>query len=165
MPRNNQGSRSGRGGNNRDNDSWTGSGMMEMARERPIAAAAAAAAAVGAGVFLWNRRNQISDQISNLSDQIGEWAENMTGQGDSNDWTDDTAGLTTSGTTGKARSSKAMGRSSGSGNRGRTTISSRRGMSETGGGNASLGAHSGGIGTSTTGSPSGRGRASQTENT
>jgi hypothetical protein len=37
-------------------------------------------------------------------------------------------------------------------------------MSETGGGNASLGAHSGGMGTSTAGSPSGRGRATQTEN-
>jgi hypothetical protein len=38
-------------------------------------------------------------------------------------------------------------------------------MSETGGGNASLGAHSGGMGTSTTGSPSGRGRAAETQNT
>ena len=50
---------------------------MDTARERPFAAAATAAAAVGAGVFLWSRRNQISDQISNLSDQLGEWTGNM----------------------------------------------------------------------------------------
>jgi hypothetical protein len=30
---------------------------------------------VAAGVFLWSRRNQISDQIGNLSDQISEWRE------------------------------------------------------------------------------------------
>ncbi|MEO6224376.1 MAG: hypothetical protein ABIO80_00770 [Sphingomicrobium sp.] len=36
-------------------------GMMDMARERPFAAAAAAAGAAAAGVFLWSRRNQISE--------------------------------------------------------------------------------------------------------
>ncbi len=49
----------------------------ETARERPLATAAAVGAAAAAGAFLWSRRNQISDQISQLSDQIGEWAENM----------------------------------------------------------------------------------------
>ena len=39
--------------------------------------AAAAAAAVGAGVFLWSKRNQISEQLSNLSDQISDWTESM----------------------------------------------------------------------------------------
>ena len=32
-----------------------------------------------AGVFLWSRRNQISDQLD-LSDQIGEWTERCAGQ-------------------------------------------------------------------------------------
>ena len=40
-------------------------------------AAAAAAAAVGAGVFLWSKRSQISEQLSNLSDQISDWTESM----------------------------------------------------------------------------------------
>ena len=52
-----------------------------MVRERPIAAAAAAAGAAAAGLFLWSRRAQISNQLSSLSDQIGEWTENM-GSGD-----------------------------------------------------------------------------------
>jgi hypothetical protein len=124
-------------------------GVMEIARERPLTAAAAAAAAVGAGVFLWSRRNQISEQISNLSDQIGEWAENMNlgqsiGIGSSD--TDDTAGLTTTG----------ISDSSGTTSRSNRT----RGMSETGGGNASLGAHSGGGGA--TGTASSRGRTQST---
>lgn len=52
-------------------------GWVDSAKERPMATAAAAAAAVGAGVFLWSRRNQISDQISNLSDQITDWTQSM----------------------------------------------------------------------------------------
>ena len=44
---------------------------------KAMATALGAAAAVGAGVFLWSRRNQISDQLSNLSEQITDWAENM----------------------------------------------------------------------------------------
>ena len=59
-------------GRNQYNNAW-----MDTARERPFAAAATAAAAVGAGVFLWSRRNQISEQISNLSDQLGEWTGTM----------------------------------------------------------------------------------------
>jgi len=109
-------------------------GVMDMARDRPIAAAATAVGAAVAGLFLWSRRAQISDQLSSLSDQIGEWTENMTTSDQSGKWSegDDTAGLTTG----------------------------RTGMSETGGGNASLGASSGGAGM--TSSASGRGRARQT---
>lgn len=39
-------------------------------KDRPMATAAAAVAAVGAGVFLWSRRGQISEQFGNLSDQV-----------------------------------------------------------------------------------------------
>jgi hypothetical protein len=130
MPKN-----SNRGGSNRS-DNWSG-GVMDVARDRPIAAAAVAAGAAAAGLFLWTRRSQISSQLSNLSEQIGEWTDNMR-----SDWSssDDTGGLTTTGQSG--------------GNRSR---SSQSGMSETGGGNASLGRTTGGGGS--TGSPSGRGRA------
>ena len=74
--RNSNSSRSNRGGN-RQNDSFYGSGVLDTAREAPFKSAAVAAAAVGAGVFLWSRRNQISDQISQLSDQITDWAGSM----------------------------------------------------------------------------------------
>ena len=52
-------------------------GVMDMARERPVATAATAAGAVAAGVFLWTKRNQISDQLNQLSDRIGDWTDAM----------------------------------------------------------------------------------------
>jgi hypothetical protein len=122
-------------------------GVTELVRERPLAAAAAAAGAAAAGLFLWSKRSQISHQLSNLSDQIGEWTENMSSP------SDDTAGLTTSG-----RMRSGAGSRSASDNRSRVSTSGRtRGMSETGGGNASLGRHSGGAGMATP--AGGRGRA------
>jgi hypothetical protein len=127
MPRNSN-RRGGRGSSGSSSrNEW---GVMELARERPVAAAAVAASAAAAGLFLWSKRTQISDQLSNLSDRIGEWTES-TGGGEF----DDTGGFTTSEQTGNRQ----------------------RGMSETGGGNANLGARSGGAGT--TSSASGRGRA------
>lgn len=116
--------------------------VMEMARDRPIAAAAVAAGAAAAGLFLWSKRSQISNQLSNLSDQIGEWTENLS-SGSSFPGADDTAG-------------GATGRTSAA----RSTSSRNPGMSETGGGNSTLGASSGGAGTM--GSASGRGRARAT---
>jgi hypothetical protein len=106
-------------------------GVTELVRERPLAAAAAVAGAAAAGLFLWSRRAQISSQLSSLSDQIGEWSEGLSAG-------DDTAGLTT------AAPSSVQ----------------RRGMSETGGGNASLGRRSGGGGVRST--SSGRSRAQST---
>ena len=148
MARNNSRSSSNRGGSNRGrsdrggNNNPTGrnqysGGVMDMARDRPMAAAAVAAGAAAAGLFLWTKRAQISDQISNLSDQIGEWREGM---GSGSEYGDDTGGF-------------ASGQSG----------SMQRGMSETGGGNASLGASSGGGGSR--GSASGRGRAKSTPTT
>ncbi len=71
-------STSNRGGNNNPTgrNQYSG-GVMDMARDRPMAAAAVAAGAAAAGLFLWSKRSQISDQLSNLSDQIGEWREGM----------------------------------------------------------------------------------------
>src|SRR3982751_1246254 len=79
MPTNNRGGNRGgsnrgrRGQNNNPEGRNQYSGWMSTARENPVTAAAAVGGAVAAGVFLWSRRNQISDQISNLSDQISEW--------------------------------------------------------------------------------------------
>ena len=124
-------------------------GWMDSARERPFTAAATAAAAVGAGVFLWSRRNQISDQLGNLSDQISDWTENMRSGSSSGDFemADDS----------RVSGGSSSGSTSGSGGSSSRTSGRSKGMSETGGGNASLGAHSGGGGS--TGSASGRGRA------
>ncbi len=142
MPRG--GNRGGRNNNPTGRNQYSDWGVMEMARERPLAAAAAAAGAAAAGLFLWSKRTQISDQISSLSDQIGEWREGMRssefGTGD------DTAGLTTAGKSTMASAS-----------------SRQRGMSETGGGNASLGRRSGGGGIRS--NASSRGRAKGTPST
>jgi hypothetical protein len=123
---------------------------MDMVRERPVAAAAAAAGAAAACLFLWSKRSQISGQLSNLSDQIGEWTGHMGSGDDSFGAMDDTAGLTTS------QPSKRSGAGSRSASGTRSTGRTTPGMSETGDGNASLGAHSGGGGTPRSAS---RGRA------
>jgi len=75
--------RSNRGGRNNNPEGHNQySGLMSSARENPLAAAAAVGGAVAAGVFLWSRRNQISDQIGNLSDQISEWRDGFSSSGD-----------------------------------------------------------------------------------
>lgn len=80
-----RGSNRGRGGRNNNPEGRNQhSGIMGSARDNPLATAAAVGGAVAAGVFLWSRRNQISDQIGNLADQIGEWRE---GIASSNDFT------------------------------------------------------------------------------
>src|SRR5579864_452190 len=132
MPRSN--GRGGRNNNPSGRNQYSNGGVMDMVRERPVAAAAAAAGAAAAGLFLWSRRTQISNQLSSLSDQISEWTSNL-GSGE------DTGGTTTIPQ---------------SGLRGSTSI--QRGMSETGSGNASPGRSSGGAGSGST--ASGRGRAS-----
>jgi hypothetical protein len=82
MPTNNRGGsrggNNGRGGRNNNPEGHNQySGVVSTARSMPFAAAAAVGGAVAAGVFLWSRRNQISDQIGNLADQISEWREGM----------------------------------------------------------------------------------------
>ena len=77
MATNNRGGNRSRSRSNNPEGRNQYSGWTETAKDRPFATAAAAAAAVGAGVFLWSRRNQISDQLSSLSDQISEWREGM----------------------------------------------------------------------------------------
>ena len=87
--------RGGNRGNRRPNNNPEGrnqySGLGGAAREHPVAAAAAVGGAVAAGVFLWSRRNQISDQIGNLSDQISEWRDNYMSSGTDLGTEDETA--------------------------------------------------------------------------
>ena len=135
MARNSQ--RGSKNNNPEGRNQYSSYGVRDMARERPLTTAVTAAAAVGAGVFLWSRRNEISEQLSNLSEQIGDWRDNMSSgrneefeMADSQIDSSSTPGVSASGTT-TANKGGARG--------GRQT-----GMSETGGGNASLGAHSGG---------------------
>lgn len=128
MPRSN--GRGGRNNNPSGRNQYSDWGVMDMVRERPVAAAAAAAGAAAAGLFLWSKRTQITNQLSSLSDQIGEWKANM-GSGDD-------AGETTTAQSGL-----------------RGSTSSRREMSETGSDDG-LGRSSGATGSG--GTPSGRGR-------
>ena len=58
------------------------SGVMSTARQSPLATAAAVGGAVAAGLFLWSRRNQLSEQIGNLTDQVADWRERMGASGD-----------------------------------------------------------------------------------
>ena len=138
MARNNQ---RGRNNNNPEGRNQYSNSWMDTARDRPIAAAATAAAAVGAGVFLWSKRNQISDQLSNLSDQISDWTQNMrSSEQDEFETMDAGGGPAAMGST-SSRTSRSTG-SRPTSTRGGSNRSTR-GMSETGGGNASLGAHTG----------------------
>ena len=78
MPRNNNRSRNNNpSGRNQYSSDW-----MDMVKERPVAAAAVAAASVGAGVFLWSKRNALSEQMSNLSSQISDWTQSMSSSDD-----------------------------------------------------------------------------------
>lgn len=142
MAKNNSRSRNNNpAGRNQYSNDW-----VDAVKERPMAAAATAAAAVGAGVFLWSKRTQISEQISNLSDQISDWKDSMRSPGSEDEYEmADTGGSSTSGAVaGASRTSRSTGSRPTSTRSGK---SSNRGLSETGGGNASLGAQSGTSGT------------------
>jgi hypothetical protein len=106
MARNNQrGSRNNNpSGRNQYSSDW-----MDTVRDRPMTSAAAAAAAVGAGVFLWSKRNQISD-----------WSEERGWTGNSNEMAM-AGGMDQSSETGSSRS----GRSSSAKSRGGTSRSTR----------------------------------------
>jgi hypothetical protein len=113
---------------------------MDTIKERPIAAAAVAAASVGAGVFLWSKRNALSEQMNNLSSQISDWTDNMRSGSESDEF--EMADSSPSGAAAGSSSARTS-RSTGSRPTMAKARSGRRGMSETGGGNASLGGHTG----------------------
>jgi len=94
-------------GRNQYSSDW-----MSAVKDRPMTAAAVAAASVGAGVFLWSKRNQISEQLSNLSDQISDWTESMRSSDESELSDLDAEAISSSGATGS--SSSRTSRSTGS---------------------------------------------------
>ena len=79
-------------------------GWVDSAKDRPFTAAAAVGGAVAAGVFLWSRRNQISDQIAGLSDQISEWREGSGQNSSQNSMSGGQSFMARSGRSGDARS-------------------------------------------------------------
>src|SRR3712207_3755547 len=150
MVKNNQGKRDR--GENRSR--YRSGGVREMARERPVAAAGLAAAAVGAGVFLWSRRSQISEQLSHLSDQIGEMTSRggseefeMADGGSSESWSSGSSSGS-GGSSGEFMGSGGSG-SMGSGMSGVTGMGSSSGSS---GGKSGKGGRSGGSTSSASGS-------------
>ena len=77
-----RGSRGRSGQNNNPDGRNQYSGLMNTARGNPLVTATAVGGAVATGVFLWSRRKQISDQLENLADQIGEWRGSPASGGD-----------------------------------------------------------------------------------
>ena len=67
------GSRAGQPGSGNRNSNREGRNQYSGVRGSQLATAAALGGAVAAGVFLWSRRNQRSEQFGNLTDQIGDW--------------------------------------------------------------------------------------------
>ena len=150
MPNRNQNNRGGRNNNPEGRNQY--SGWTDSARERPVAAAAAAAAVVGAGVFLWSRRSQISEQLSSISDQIGEWSENRSNSSG--------AQFETAGASSNFSDSAGTGASGSSSFGGTSPSGSTSGsFSETGGGSASFTAQGGGSSTTSSGGKGSRGRS------
>lgn len=101
MARSNSRARNGGSRSSRSSrDDWS-VGVMDMARERPVAAASIAVGAAAAGLFLWTKRAQISNQLSNLSDQVGKWTQSV-----ADDISDDTARLAIAGSTNRRSNGK-----------------------------------------------------------
>lgn len=64
------------------------SGFTGMMRKNPITSAAAAAAgAAVAGIFLWSKRDKISEQAGKMGDKISDHAGKVSDK--LNEWTDD----------------------------------------------------------------------------
>ena len=77
MPRtSNRGRNNNPTGRNQYSGDW-----MSTVKERPMTAAAVAAASVGAGVFLWSKRNQISEGFSSGMDRLSELKSERMGGG------------------------------------------------------------------------------------
>ena len=122
MPQRSNRNRSSRGSDQPLMRQWT-----ESARDHPMTTAAAAAGAAAAGVFLWSKRNQISDQISHLSHQISDFAEDFRSGSSSRELAltegpNESAAIEASRATGARRSSGSKSRSTGS----RSTAKARR---------------------------------------
>lgn len=88
----------------KQNESGGIGGFLDAVKQRPLASAAIAAGAAGASAFLWARRSQIGEQITELTggdEQVESSATDTTGDLGS------TVGTTTTGTRRRGRPSKA----------------------------------------------------------
>ena len=74
MAANNRGNR---GGNRRQAGQNNNPEGRNQYSGSPLAKAATIGGAVAAGIFLWKRRDQISEQLSTIAEQIGEWRDRM----------------------------------------------------------------------------------------
>jgi hypothetical protein len=74
MAANNRGNR---GGNRRQAGPNNNPEGRNQYSGSPLGKAAAIGGAVAAGIFLWKRRDQISEQLSTIAEQIGEWRDGM----------------------------------------------------------------------------------------
>jgi hypothetical protein len=83
MATNNRGGNRSSGGNRSNENSSkrsgeanrsqsSGGGFLASVKARPFASAAIAAGAAGASAFLWAKRAQLSDRVSDLSDAVTE---------------------------------------------------------------------------------------------
>ena len=125
MARNSRSNNNRSRSSNRSSDEPLMSQWGETAKDNPFKTAAVAAGAVAAGVFLWSKRNEISNQISELSDQIADWTNEMRNGGDSRE-----LALTGGPNESSAIESSRATRSTGS--RSRSTGSSRSGSPRSG---------------------------------
>ena len=89
MAKNNQRERNNN--NPKGHNQYT-NGWKDAAKDYPLATAAAVAGAVGAGVFLWSKRNQVSNQVGKISqtanemsrkagNKAGDWLDKMNSGG------------------------------------------------------------------------------------
>ena len=99
-------SRGGRNNNPSGRNQYSDWGVIEMARERPFTAAATAVGAAAAGLFLWSRRTQISDQMSDLSNRFGEWSDTMRSNGAGGDFSSDSDSTASSASPSRRTSSR-----------------------------------------------------------
>jgi hypothetical protein len=60
------------GANNKSAGAKRGNSFMGTLRGKPLATAAAVGGVVAAGVFLWSRRNELSDRITDLTNTSTE---------------------------------------------------------------------------------------------
>ena len=83
-----RGGASGGGRRRSNSEGRRDSGRLRTARDNPLTAAAVVGGAVAAGLFLWSRRNQLSEQMGNLTDKIADWRETMGAAGHLEDGSD-----------------------------------------------------------------------------
>jgi len=76
----------GRNNNNPHGRNQYTNQFVETAKDHPFATAAAVAGAVGAGVYLWSKRHQVSNQVNEISRTANEMSRRASQK--ASDWLD-----------------------------------------------------------------------------